>query len=123
MTKDAIDAAEAMQARLRAALKDAMRGKRALDIRVIRLLVAAIDDAQALPLDEQRPRFDPRDFGDGSAEASRRTLGDDDLQSILSREIAERHNAAAEMERVGRPDEAANLRAEADKVAGFLVPG
>ena len=100
------EVARDMKERMRADLRAAMAARRSDEARVIRGLIAALDNAEApaagLGLNE-----------DGSAEIERLWLGEDDVARILAGEIEERERAAAEMEQLGRAERAALLRAEA----------
>ena len=107
------DAALAMTERLRADLKTAMRARANDETRVVRALLGAIDNGQAVPLDPSRKPADSGIFGDSANEVPRRILTPDDMAALLAREIEERETAAAEMERLGQSDRAAMLRAEA----------
>lgn len=107
------DAGHGMKARLRADLRAAMKEGRASEARLIRTLVAAIDNAEAPPLQAgQRPSIQHR-FRDGSAEVARLSLNPAQVRAVLVAEIEERERAAAEMKRLERPDCADALHAEA----------
>jgi len=116
------DAAAALTARLRDDLKAAMKARNALDIAVLRVMIAALDNAQAVPLPEGRQRYVVREFGDGSAEAPRLRLAEEDIRRLLSQEVRDREDAATQFEDLGRADRAASLRAEAAIVSRYL-PG
>jgi hypothetical protein len=62
-----------------AAIKRGDKSKTAL----LRQLVAALDNAEAVPLREKRASVDRHAFGDGSAEADRRVLSRDDVQALI----------------------------------------
>lgn len=113
-------AGQEMKVRMRADLRDAMRGSRPDEARLIRVLVAAIDNAEAPPLVE-RPASDPTPFVDGSAEIARLSLDHDKVRSILLAEQREREQAAIEMTRLGRLDDAETLRREAVLIERYLT--
>ena len=121
-SQPAPDAAATLKARLRDALKTAMRTRNALDIAVLRVIIAALDNAQAVPLPEGRQRYVVREFGDGSAEAPRLRLAEEDVRNLLIQEVRDREDAAAQFEDLGRADRAAALRLEAAIVSRYL-PG
>jgi len=102
-----------MKTRLRADLRVAMKERRADDARLIRSLVAAIDNAEAAPLPVGRKAADQHRFPDGSAEAERLLLSPVQVSAVLMAQIEERERAADEMDRLGKPGRAAALRAEA----------
>jgi len=121
-SQPAPDAAATLKARLRDDLKTAMRTRNALDIAVLRVIIAALDNAQAVPLPEGRQRYVVREFGDGSAEAPRLRLAEEDVRNLLIQEVRDREDAAAQFEDLGRADRAAALRLEAAIVSRYL-PG
>lgn len=113
------DAGEAMKRRLRDDLRDAMRARAAMETAVLRVLVAAFDNAEAAPVGDTHARYQVRMFGDRSAEVPRLRLSESEVRRVLAQEVAARTEAAAELERLGRRVEAAALRAEADIVARY----
>lgn len=112
-------AAESMKARLRADLTTAMRARNAAEVKLLRALVAAIDNAEAPPAAGQ-PAESGFGFAAASSEVQRLILGAAEVQQVLRSEIEEREHAAAEFDRVGRPDQAADLRAQADLARRYL---
>ena len=105
--------AAAFRERLRDDLKAAMRARNEADVRALRALGAAIDNAEAVPLGDEALRR----FGDG--EIARRELSDADIAGLLARERDERLDAAAEFERLGEASEAERLRSEAALIASY----
>ena len=82
----------------------------------LRSALAAIDNAEAVVVDDGGPRdlaIEQTPIGAGAAEAERRVLTDEDVERIVRAEVSEREAAAAEYEKAGHPDRAAHLRAEA----------
>ena len=120
MSAARVDHTEALQDRLRAALRDAMRARRIRETRVIRLLIAAIDDAQAVPVGDLHERYAVRAFGDASTEVPPLSLGEVELDAVLAREIANRREAADELSARGRAEEAAGLEEEIEIVRRFV---
>jgi uncharacterized protein YqeY len=106
------DDAEQMKARLRADLVSAMKARRADEARVIRALVAALDNAEAPPLPAGQKPADINRFEDGSAEVARLALDAAQVRAVIAAELHEREAAAAEMERLGQGERAETLRAE-----------
>jgi len=121
MTGTSEDPANRLKDRLRAAMRIAMQAKRADETRLLRSLLAAIDDAQAVPMDEMRSNSS-RAFGDGSAEVPRLKLSDEQLQTLLTGEMAVRREAAAEMRRLGQEQRADALGAEVEMIGRYLAP-
>jgi uncharacterized protein YqeY len=102
--------------RLRADLKTAMRERNTGEVAVIRTLIAAIDNAEAVPVDGLEERLRQReDIG----EVARREMDAAALDAVLAREIESRLAAADDYERHGRGDDAARLREEAELIARY----
>lgn len=106
------NAASAMKARLRADLRAAMTNRRTVDAKVIRSLIAALDNAEAPPVATGQASLTQHQFREGSAEVERLLLGQSQVREILLAEIQEREHAAAELDRIDRSDRAEELRAE-----------
>jgi uncharacterized protein len=115
-----LDAAPAMTARIRADLKAAMLARKPAVAAVLRTLIATIDNAQAVPLDPADKAPDRLAFG-AAREVARTPLGDADLRTIITQEIAEREAAARAMAASGYPARADQLRAEAAMIAHYLT--
>jgi uncharacterized protein len=107
------DPAETLSARVRADLQIAMAARRTEEVRLLRALLAAIDDAQAVPLPEGHQRYSPRAFGDGSGEVPRIRLSAERIEALVTAEIDARLEAAGQMAGLDRPDRADALQAEA----------
>lgn len=107
-----VDAGEEMKTRFRADLRRAMKSGHAAEAKLIRALVAAIDNAEAPPVTAGQGATVPHDFRSGSAEVERLLLGDAEVRAAILAEIAEREHAAGEMERLGQTGLAAALRHE-----------
>ena len=112
--------AERLKARIRADLTLAMKARDSAQASLLRVLVAALDNAEAVPVGTGHDRYVVREFGDPAAEVPRRILSSDEVAALLDRERAEREKAAAEFERLGRPEDAQRLRQEALWVARYL---
>jgi len=109
-----------LRERLRADLKQAMQERRREEANLLRTLVAAIDNAEAVPLPPGHKPADSARFADGTAEAARRVLDQEALAAILAGEIASRREAAATIAAGGEAERAARLEAEALFVARYL---
>jgi uncharacterized protein YqeY len=107
------DAGRDMKAWLRADLRTAMKGRRTIEAKVIRALIAAIDNAEAPPAHEGQTALTHHHFRSGSAEIERLLLSGARVHDVIAADIQEREHAAAEMERLGMMDRAEALRAEA----------
>lgn len=109
-----------LESRLRADLRAAMRDRRMEEVRVIRALIAVLDNATAVPVAD-RPASLQHRFGEGSAEVARRELSTADVQEIVAREVADRMNAAAQLDDMARTEAAQAMRAEAELVRRYLM--
>lgn len=114
------DAGGEMKLRLRADLVAAMKEKRTVEAKVLRTLLAAIDNAEAPAVDPGAKPMDRHDFVSGSAEVQRRLLTKTRVREALLAEVQERESAAGEMERVQQTERAEALRAEALLVRRYL---
>ena len=107
------DGGTRMKARLRSDLRTAMKSRRRVETALIRELVAALDNAEAIPgAGEQSSRV-AHEFRKGSAEADRLTLNNDQVRDLVLAEIQKREQAATELERLGEVQRAQALRTEA----------
>jgi uncharacterized protein YqeY len=109
--------AAALKERLRGDLKSAMQAKAAAEVRVLRTLIAALDNAEAVPTEIQG--YVSREFGDPSGEVARRELGRAEIDAVIAAEIESRLAAATDYDRHQRPDESARLRDEAAVIARY----
>jgi uncharacterized protein YqeY len=115
------DAASELKTRLRADLREAMKARNTLEARVIRSLVAALDNAEAPAVTESQPGSVRHQFAAGSAEVERLLLDGPQVRDVVRAESEERERAAAEFDRLGLPDRAAELREEAEVVRRYLA--
>lgn len=106
------DGGTQMKARLRADLSAAMKLGSKCEVALIRELIGAIDNAEAVPGCTEQTSLVRHDFRSGSAEVERLVLSKDQVRDLLLREIEKRERAAAEYGRWGQSEVAATLRAE-----------
>jgi|SRR6185437_9437133 uncharacterized protein len=118
-----------LPARLRAALKDAMRARDQVAASALRSALGAIGNAEAVPADQHAqapgpggPHFAGAVAGLGAAEASRRQLTPADLGAIMRTEISERERAADDYAASGFAPQAERLRREASVLTSMLLP-
>jgi hypothetical protein len=111
------DYAAKLRARLGEDLRAARKARDRPAIDTCRSLMAALDNAGAVPLDESAPRCP----APGPAEVGRRELSSADVTALLRREAQERTAAADEYERYGRPLEAVGLRAGAAVIERLIA--
>jgi len=102
--------AAAFKERLRADLKTALRERAMDEVRVLRTLIATLDNAEAVPGEYVAL---PRAFGDPSGEGARQELDAHAVAALLESEIDSRLAAAEDYQDRRRADEAARLRHEA----------
>lgn len=98
---------------LRAALRDALRARRAHVVAVMRETLAAIDNAEAVDASAAPPvqhgEFAGSVAGLGAGEVPRRLLSPEAVTAIVDRELQERKHAADTYSALGRHDEASTL--------------
>ncbi|WP_420121076.1 hypothetical protein [Nakamurella sp.] len=118
-----------IRARLRSGLTAAMKARDKEAVAALRTALAAIDDAEAVPV--PAPAAGPAATGEyvagtgvglGSTEAARRELTLDDLHAVVRGQIDERVAEAATYDGLGRADAADRLRREAALLETYL-PG
>lgn len=110
--------AETLRAQLRAELTPAMRERRLLEVSVLRSLIQAVDNAEAV--DAGPTSALPTRFGDGSNEVPRRRLEAGELVALLESEADAREADAAQLAAVGQAERAERLQSEAAFVRSQL---
>ena len=93
-----------LREKLTEAMKDAMKAKDAKRLATVRMMLAALKD---------------KDIA-ARTETSRDLLGDDDILGLLAKMIKQREESAAVYEQGGRPELAANERAEIEIIREFM---
>jgi uncharacterized protein YqeY len=111
--------ATALKQRLRADLKAAMQVRASDEVRLIRTLIAALDNAEAVPGGGLVDKYVRRRLGDPSGEVARLELDEESIDGLLTSEIEGRLAAAADYERHGKTEEAAQLRNEAGAIERY----
>lgn len=114
------NAADAMKTRLRSDLHIAMKEGRTNEAKLIRTLIAAIDNSEAPQLESNQQTIGQHQFHDRSAEIERLALTQTQVQEILMDEIIERETAAADLLLVNRSDLAEALQNEAKIVCRHI---
>jgi uncharacterized protein YqeY len=108
---------------MRQALPDAMRARDKAAVSALRATLAALDNAEAVPLDEAGLRgsaLERSPVGVGTTEAARRELSERGVVEVVRAEAAERLEAADQLTAPAHADRAARLRAEAAVLLRFL---
>ena len=118
---------EALRARLRRGLTDAMKQRDRTAVTALRTALSAIDNSEAVARPEP-----PSDVGSGAiagaahgvgrTEALRRNLTEREILDVVVDQIDERDHAANEYERMGQLDRAKLLRDEAAVLRSYVVP-
>jgi uncharacterized protein YqeY len=114
------DAADALKRRLRDDLMAAMRARAGTEIAVLRALVAALDNAQAVPIADGHKPYAEKPFGDPSVEVPRLPLDLPAVRALLAQEAGARNAAADQFESLGKTERAALLRSEVRIIARYL---
>jgi len=116
-----------LQARLRAALTEALSSRDLVAASALRSALSAIGNAEAIApaktgsTPPSSEHFAGAMAGLGAAEAARRELTEADVAAIVSAEISDRRSAADDYDRLDRPDLSARLRREAAILADLLT--
>lgn len=117
---------DGVRARLRAALKEAMRARDRAAAGVLRSTLAALDNAEAVDpagagLEQvEHERIAGTVGGLGAGEVPRATLDEEGARAVVAGEVAERRAAADDYDRVGATERARELRAEAALLVDLL---
>ncbi len=113
--------ADETRAELRAALADAMRERDAAAVAALRSGIARIDNAEATGSAERTGAIESSPYGLGAGDGPRHELTEHEVQFLLAAEVDEREVAAAHYDRLGQPERAERLRAEADALAPWTT--
>lgn len=102
---------------MQADLKAAMKARDSSRVAVLRATLGALANAEAI-----EPLSGPISLtaAAGSTEVARRELSDAEVRAVIERERAELLAAAAEREGLGLPEDAADLRAQAEVLGSYL---
>jgi uncharacterized protein YqeY len=120
-------ATPSIQARLRTALTEALSSRDTVAAAAIRSALSAIANAEAITPAEtgSKPASSEHIAGAvaglGATEAARRHLTEAEVAAIVLAEIGDRRSAAAEYDRLDRPNQSARLRREAGILADLLT--
>jgi uncharacterized protein YqeY len=108
---------------MRKALPEAMRARDEAAVSALRTTLAALDNAEAVPVDEAGLRglaVEQSPAGAGATEGARRELSEHQVADIVRAEATERLAAAAQLASPTQADRVARLRAEAAVLVRFL---
>lgn len=110
---------------LKDSLREAMRARQTAAVSVLRTTLGALDNAEAAELKEA-PAAQPGIIaggvaGLGAGEVARRVLTPEEVDGVIRLELSERMAAAAELGALGRAEEAATLREQAQLLEALLA--
>lgn len=116
--------ADILRTRLRRDLRRAMKTQRRDEMAVLRMLIGAIDNAESVEDTSPAPWTSSTHVaaalrGLRAGEAGRRSLSELEVRRIVDSELWERGAQAERLEMLGRDEEAARLRFEADVIARY----
>ncbi|WP_327238412.1 hypothetical protein OG349_02265 [Streptomyces sp. NBC_01317] len=100
-----------------------MRARDKAAVSALRATLGALDNAEAVPVDEAHLRgvaLEESPSGAGATEAARQELSERGVVEIVRAEVAERLEAATQLTAPAHADRAARLRAEAAVLLRFL---
>lgn len=100
-----------------------MRARDKTAVSALRATLAALDNAEAVPVDETEMRglaLEHAPFGVGVTEAARRELSECDVADIVRAEATERLDVSVQLTAPAHADRVAQLRAEAAVLLRFL---
>ena len=102
-----------------------MKARDRVAVGVLRSTLAAIENAEAVvaaPVDSESLAIERSPIGVGATEVARQQLSPAEIEQIVREEAGSRNAAAADYDRMGRPERAAQLRDEARLLTGYLDP-
>ncbi len=101
--------------RMKADLLTAMKARDAVRVTTLRTMIAALDNAGAVPVDSHMVPLTGI-----TPDVPRRELSVTEQVEILQREAEGRRHAAAQYQQLGQTEVAATLHAELAVIAGYL---
>ena len=115
-------AVDAIKLQLRNDLRAALAQRRASEVEVLRSLLGALDQAEAVPIAAAGSGHVSFRFGDPGAEVPRKRLSPADVQAVIRQERDELLAAADEYAGRAREDLAEGYRLKAAVVERYLAP-
>lgn len=107
-----------LRQQMKADLTQAMKARQRATVATLRSVLAAIDNAEAIPVNE--PAFPVEPVLGQRHEAPRKLLSAEDIRQIVQKESDERQAASAKYATLGLQDEAERLQAAATLLATYL---
>lgn len=108
------DHCQLLRGRLKADLPRAMKARQTAVVSTLRSLMAAIDNAEAVPITAA-----PAAVVGLARDVPRKVLSDSDIQAILGREADECRKALDDYERMGQAEAAGAMRAALDLIEAY----
>jgi uncharacterized protein YqeY len=115
------DAGAMMKLRLRGDLRVAMAGKKAADVAVLRTMLGALDQAEAVAVTERGAGCASLPFGDPAVEVPRKRLSAEDVGAVIRKEHDELRGAADDYARLGQAEAAAAFAHKAEVLGRYLA--
>lgn len=100
-------------------LIQAMKTQERATVATLRSVLAAIDNAEAVPVRESKASVEP--IAGKSNEVPRKVLSADEIRQIVQRERDERQHASVTYGQLGQKAEAARLQKAAALIATYLT--
>jgi hypothetical protein len=115
-------AATAMKVRLRDDLRAAMAGRRPAEVAVLRTLLGALDQAEAVAAVARGREYVSLKFGDPAVEVPRKRLSVAEVRAVVRAECDELRKAAEDYDRLRQADAAAAAALKAEVLERYLEP-
>ncbi|CAN5867734.1 hypothetical protein BH10CHL1_BH10CHL1_50450 [soil metagenome] len=107
-----------LRAQMKADLLQAMKARQTATVSTLRSVLAAIDNAEAVPVSEPTQPVEPV-MGQQN-EVPRKLLSVEDIRQIIQRELDERHAASLTYIQLGEQAEAGRLQREVALLFDYL---
>ncbi|MCE7989439.1 MAG: hypothetical protein DYG89_50450 [Caldilinea sp. CFX5] len=107
-----------LREQMKADLTQAMKARQSATVATLRAVLAAIDNAEAIPVSE--PTFPVEPALGQRHEAPRKILSTEDIRQIVQKEIDERRAASIKYANLGLQAEAERLQNAATLLADYL---
>jgi len=121
-TESSASPATAMKLRLRDDLRAAMARKRSAEVAVLRTLLGALDQAEAVAAVARGRQYVSLKFGDPAVEVPRKQLSLAEVREVVRKEHGELRGAADEYARLGHADAASGFALKAQVLERYLAP-
>lgn len=113
-------AIDAIKAQLRNDIRAAMLARQPAVTSALRILLGALDDAEAVPVDQSGPAQVSRSFGDPAGEVPRLCLSEREVREVIAKQGAALRAAAADLHGLGLAERAEALITQAVIIERYL---